>query len=208
MIWVKDRELEAIIDLEAILAELIKSELIKVASVKGIPSELIFLTKDIFMLRVPPEKLFKDPIDYGLPSQFVAEYQEEIQKFFKYYRSTEEDNLILVNSLINPEVYETLRLLRSAIVTMRDLEKLRNKGVSDINGVLKKLWDTKMIKVFKDENGVEYYALLTDFYIDFIFPKYILNAIKVINEQKSKSDKVLIQYLNILEETYDNLKSK
>ncbi|MFX1532211.1 MAG: DUF2341 domain-containing protein, partial [Promethearchaeota archaeon] len=54
-IWVKDSELEGIIDLEAILADLIKIELIKVTSVKGIPSELIFLTKDFFMLRVPPD---------------------------------------------------------------------------------------------------------------------------------------------------------
>ena len=80
--------------------------------------------------------------------------------------------------------------------------------MSDIYGVLKKLYDTNMIKVFKDESGVEYYALLTDFYIDFIFPKYLLNVVKVMNDQKSKSDKVLIQYLNILEDAYYNLKSK
>lgn len=65
-----------------------------------------------------------------------------------------------------------------------------------------------MIKIFKDANNIEYYTLLTDFYIDLIFPKYLLNVIKVINDQKSKSDKVLNQYLNILEETYFNLKSE
>ncbi|MFX1530004.1 MAG: DUF2341 domain-containing protein, partial [Promethearchaeota archaeon] len=54
-IWVKDRDLEGIINLEAILANLIRWEIIKVSSVKGIPSELIFLTKDFFMLRVPPD---------------------------------------------------------------------------------------------------------------------------------------------------------
>jgi hypothetical protein len=208
IIWVKDRELEDIIDLEAILAEFIRIELIKVTSVKGIPSELVFLTNDSFMLRVPPDTLFKDPVNHGLPSQFAKEYQEEVRKFFNAYRPTEEDTLKLVNCLIDPEVYETLRLLRTAIVTMKDLEKLKSKGVTDIYGVLKNLWDTNMIRVFQDDNGVEYYALLTDFYANFVFPKYQLNVIKVANEQKSKSDKVLIQYLNILEDTYYNLKSK
>jgi hypothetical protein len=208
IIWVRDRELEGIIDLEAILAELIKIELIKVASVKGIPSELIYLTKDIFMLRVPPDKLFKDPVSYGLPSQFAKSYQEEVQNYFKEYQPTEEDTLKLLDSLIDPEVYETVRLLRTAIVTMKDFEKLKNKGVSDIYSVLRKLWDTNMIRVFKDENGVEYYTLLTDFHVNLIFPKYLLNVIKVLSDQKSKTDKVLIQYLNILEEAYYNLKSE
>ncbi|MHA2400053.1 MAG: LamG-like jellyroll fold domain-containing protein [Promethearchaeota archaeon] len=208
IIWVRDRELEGIIDLEAILAELIKIELIKVASVKGIPSELIFLTKDIFMLRVPPDSLFKDPASYGLPTTLTKLYQEEVQNFFNDYQPTEIDTVKLLNSLINPEVYETVRLLRIAIVTMKDFEKLKNKGVSDIYGVLRKLWDINMIRVFKDENGVEYYTLFTDFHVNLIFPKYLLNVIKVLNDQKSKSDKVLIQYLNILEEAYYNLKSE
>ncbi|MHA1884511.1 MAG: LamG-like jellyroll fold domain-containing protein, partial [Promethearchaeota archaeon] len=79
IIWVRDRNLEGIIDLEAILADLIKIDLIKVASVKGIPSELIFLTKDIFMLRVPPDKLFRDPTNNGLPAQFTKSYQGEVK---------------------------------------------------------------------------------------------------------------------------------
>jgi hypothetical protein len=207
-IWVKDRELEGIIDLEAILADLIKRELIKVTSVKGIPSELIFLTKDIFMLRVPPDTLFKDPVSHGLPAQLTKFYQDDVQKFFNEYQPTEEDTLDLLNILIDPEVYETVRLLRTAIVTMKDFEKLKNKGVSDIYGVLKKLWDTNMIKVFKDENGIEYYTLLTDFFINLIFPKYLLNVIKTVNDRKSKSDKVLIQYLDLLEETYYTIKSE
>jgi hypothetical protein len=202
IIWVKERELVDIIDLESILADFIKREIIKVRSVKGIPSELIFLTKDIFMLRVPPVKLFDDPVNHGLPKQLANLYQTEVQKAFREYHPNEKDTLSLLNILIDPEVYETLRLLRTAIVTMMDFEKLKNKGVSDIYSVLRKLWDAQMVQILKDESGIEYYALLTDVHIDLIFPKYQLNLIKILNNQKSKSDKVLIQYLNILEETY------
>jgi len=157
---------------------------------------------------VPPEKLFKDPVNHGLPPHLAKEYQDEVQKFFNEYHPTEEDTLKLLNCLIDPEVYETLRLLRTAIVTMKDFEKLKSKGVNDIYGVLKKLYDTNMIKVFKDENEVEYYTLLADFYIDIIFPKYLLNIVKLSYEQKSKTDIVLQEYLNLLEETYINLKLK
>ncbi|MFW9897214.1 MAG: hypothetical protein ACFFD7_15535, partial [Candidatus Thorarchaeota archaeon] len=208
IIWVKDREIEGFIDLEAILAELIKSELIKVASVKGIPSELIFFTKDMFMLRVPPDKLFENPVSYGLPTQFTKLYQAEVQKFFNEYYPSEEDERKLLDNLIDPEVYEVIRLLRTAIVTIKDFEKLKSKDVTDIYGVLKKLWDINMIKVFKDENGIEYYTLITDFCIGKVFPKYLLNVIKALYNQKSKTNKVLQEYLRLLEDAYTNLKSK
>jgi len=206
MIWLKDKYTESFFDIESILMDLIKMEIIKVGSIKGLPSELIFFTNDLFTLRVPPTILLDDPLNRGLPSQFVKKYQEKVREFFQNYNPTEEDNIKIVNLLINPQVYETLRLLRTAIVTRRDLEKLKKKGVYDINRVLKLLWDNKMIKVFNDKMNNEYYALLTDIYVDLIFPKYVLSAVKTAYEQRSRVKKVLFEYLQILEDAYFELK--
>ena len=206
-IWLKDKFVEGFFDIDAILMDLIKMEIIKVGSIKGLPSELIYLIKDLYMLRIPPIRLLDNAVNRGLPSQFAKEYSNDVKEFFQDYQPTEEDNLRIINTLINPQVFETLRLLRTAIVTRQDLEKLRKKGVDDIYGVLKLLWDNKMIKVFHDEKDNEYYALLSDFYIDFIFPKYLLTAVKTAYEQKSKVNKVLVEYLNTLEDAYFDLKS-
>jgi len=108
---------------------------------------------------------------------------------------------------VNPQAYEVLRLLRTAIVTKNDLEKLKKKGVEDIDDVLKSLWENQMIQVFRDDRNNEYYALISDFHIALIFPKYLLNVIKAEYDKKSKADQVLIEYLNVLENTYVNLKS-
>ena len=208
MIWLKDKHIEGFFDLEAIVSDLIKMDIIKVGSIKGIPSELIFLTKDLFMLRTPPVKLLEDPVSYGLPTQFLKEYPKDIKEFFQDYQPTEEDNIKIIKALINPQVYEMFRLLRVSIATRQDLEKLKKKGVDDIYSILKILWDNKLIKVYHDEKNNEYYALLTDFYVDYIFPKYLLTVVKTAYEQKSKIDKVLLEYLHILEETYFESKSK
>ncbi|MCK4284663.1 MAG: DUF2341 domain-containing protein [Candidatus Lokiarchaeota archaeon] len=207
-IWLKDKYVEGFIDLDATLSELLKRDIIKQVSVKGLDSELIVLTNDIFMLRVPPVKVVKDCINRGLPTQFAKDYLTEVKKFFQNYRPTAEDNLAIIEILINPQVYETLRLLRTAIVTRQDLEKLKTKGVDDPDGALKLLWDSQMIKVFRDEKGVEYYALLSDFYLDLVFPKYLLTVIKTAYEQKSQANIVLIEYLKALEDTYFDLKSQ
>jgi len=111
--------------------------------------------------------------------------------------------------LMDPQVYETFKLLRTSIVTQNELEKLKKKGVDDIYNVLKTLWENHLIKVYQEKNNVEYYALLTDFYVDLIFPKYLLNTIKLLYEQKSKAKKVLNEYLKVLEQTYfENRKKK
>ena len=208
MIWLKDQYRVGFIDLEATLLELLKKDIVKQVSVKGLESELIILTNDFFMLRVPPNKILKDPIKCGLPTQFVKEYLAEVKKFFQSYRPTAEDNINVVNIFINPEVYETLRLLRTSIVTRQDLEKLKIKGVEDVDSALKLLWDNRMIKSFRDEKNNEYYALITDFYMDLLFPKYLLKVIKSAYEQKSVPNKALIEYLRVLEEAYYNLKSQ
>ncbi|MFX1281755.1 MAG: hypothetical protein ACFFA3_20570, partial [Promethearchaeota archaeon] len=207
-IWLRDRYHEGFFDLEATLLDLIKKDIIKQVSVKGLESELIVLTHDFFMLRVPPEKFLKEPVNYGLPTQFVKDYLSTVKQFFQTYHPTNDDNLNIVKILVNPEVYEILRLLRTAIATRQDLEKLKVKGVDDIYGALKLLYDNQIIKVFRDEKGNEYYALLTDFYMDLIFPKYILKAITSAYEQKSISKKALIEYLKILEDSYLNLKNQ
>jgi hypothetical protein len=207
MVWLKDKYKQGFVDLEGVLIELIKREIVKEASVKGMPSELIFLTNDVLMLRIPPVKLLTDPADRGLPSQLASEYRTECKKYFQNYRPTEQDNLRVIEILINPQVYETFRLLRTAIVTKNDLEKLKKKGVDDIDEVLKMLWDNQMIQVFQDERNNEYYALVSDFYLDLIFPKYLMNVIKMEYDQKSKADQVLIEYLNVLEDTYLNVKA-
>jgi hypothetical protein len=207
MVWLKDRYKQGFVDLESVLIELIKRELIKETSVKGMPSELIFLTNDILMLRVPPVQLLKDPADRGLPSQLASDYRTETKKFFQNYKPSEQDNLRVIEIIINPQVYETLRLLRTAIVTKNDLEKLKKKGVDDIDEVLKMLWESQMIQVFQDDKNNEYYALLSDFYVDKIFPKYLLNIIKAEYTKKSKADQVLLEYLTVLENTYLNLKT-
>ena len=59
-----------------------------------------------------------------------------------------------------------------------------------------------MIHVFQDAKGNEYYALLTDFHNSLIYPKYIVNTIVYQYGVKSKSDGVLIEYLNVLDDTY------
>ncbi|MFX0000536.1 MAG: hypothetical protein ACFE9Q_08855 [Candidatus Hodarchaeota archaeon] len=207
IIWLKDRYKQDFVDLEEVLNELIKLEIVKETTVQDMSSEFIFLIKDVVALRIPPVKIVDDPIRCGLPSQLVEKYIIEVKNFFQTYHPSDGDTLRIIDILINPQVYEILRLLRKSIVTKNNLQKLRIKGVDDLDEVLKMLWETKMIQVFQDYKNNEYIALISDFYLDLMFPKYLLNIIKNIYDQKSKSNRVLVEYLTILENSYTDIKA-
>jgi len=207
-IWLKDTTKFGFIDLDTILLDLIKQEIIKESSVKGMPSELIFLTNDIIMCRIPAEDLLKNPTERGLPEYLKNDYISMSRKFFQNYHPNEEDNLKIINILIDPQIYLTLRLLRTTIAQRNELEKLKKKGAQDIDSILKKLWENQIIQVFQDKQGIEYYALISDFYISKFFPKYLLRVKKASYDNKSKANQVLIEYLNVLEDTYYSLKSE
>jgi hypothetical protein len=92
--------------------------------------------------------------------------------------------------------------LRSAIATRDDLEKLKKKGVDDVEKVLKILYEQQMVEIFRDDAGNEYFGLKSDVLLERIYPSYLLNVIRKSYTEKSKAKPVLLEYLNILGETH------
>ncbi|MBY9004402.1 MAG: hypothetical protein KGD73_10555 [Candidatus Lokiarchaeota archaeon] len=205
-IWLKDRYRRGFFDIDATLNELIRKEIIKETSVKGIPSELIFFINDIFIIRRPPVDLLKESEERGLPNDLKDEYKVTVKKWFENYQISEEDNLALLDIITDPQIFEVLKLLRIAIVTKNALMKLKKKGVEDIDECLKKLWEANIVHVFQDNNGNEYYALLSNPCIFLAHPKFILSTIIHQYDVKSKSEPVLIEYLKVLDDNYSSIK--
>jgi hypothetical protein len=116
--------------------------------------------------------------------------------------------LKIITLLTDPQLYEILKLLRTSIVSRNSLEKLRKKGVEDLDGGIKKLLDYEIIKIFQTGQGIELYTLISDVDISLVYPRYILNTILHQYDVKSKSNGVLIEYLNVLEDTYRPYKPK
>ncbi len=85
-IWLKDQYEEGFVDMESLIASLVKNKIIKTASVQGLTSDQVFLTRDLILLRVPPIKLVKDPEGRHLPASLVTDYMTEVRNFFDNYK--------------------------------------------------------------------------------------------------------------------------
>ena len=202
-IWLKDQHREGFFDIEIELNSLVKIGIVKVISIQGQPSDMVFLVEDILVLRVPSRELISDPVDHHLPESLKSAYFTEIKAYFEEYHPNESDNIALCeNVLLEPQAYEVLKLIRQAMVTRNDIEKLRKKGVDDIDKVLRILWDNKLLVILQDEHGNEYYCLTADVVLKKIFPEYHIDTIKHQYQTRTQSPEVLKQALEIIKDRY------
>ena len=201
-IWLRQTFPNGFGDIDLTLFEFVQNDLIQMHSIKNERSVLLFLINDLIMLRIPPFKILNNFNNFGLPKDLEAIFKEKIKLFFETYKHSEEDNLKIINILSNPRVYVIFDMLRNSILNKSDFEKLKNKGLKELDNAFKLLIDAQIITSLKDPSGNEYYILISDFYVKSFIPQYILNVLKDNFNNKTKSEPVLIKYLNILEETY------
>ncbi|MHA1731831.1 MAG: hypothetical protein ACTSU5_07800 [Promethearchaeota archaeon] len=207
-VWLKDEYKQGFVDIDNTLLSLIKEDIVKESSVKGVTSEVIFMVNDVIVMRRPPVVLLREAAQRGLPAQLMEDYRREVRTFFESYKPSEADSLAVLDAFLDPQAFETLSLMRVAAVTRDDLEKLKKKGVEDVDAVLKVLWDAQMLVVLRDDQGNEYYVLKTDVVVQRFFPKHMVDTIRKCYRERTKTNSTLVEHLNILEDYFWEMKSQ
>lgn len=207
-VWFKDKYRTKMVDVEAALNSLVNSGLVKVSSIPNLSSDVLFLVSDIYILRVPPVHLIEESSKRGLPAELHSEFLATCKEFFNSYRPSAEDELLLITTLADPVAYEMLKLLRFDIVTRDTLEKLKPKGVEDVDATFKILWDAGLTTILRSVDGEEFFALVSDVSMDQFFPKYLVNVIRECCRDKTKSNATLLANLQELEMAYNNLQER
>ncbi len=203
--WLQEKYLQGYGDLNTILFELVQKEIIEIFSVKSERSLLISFINDIIMFRIPPFNLLKNSQKSGLSDKLFKTYKKDCDNFFEKYIISEDDNLRVINLLNNYQAFELMNLLREGAATINDLEKLREKDIDNIENLIQMLKETQIIKSYLDSEGNEYFAIISNFYVDYCLPEYILNVIKTNHNNNLTTDEVLLKYLDVLHRNFVKL---
>ncbi|MBD3352684.1 MAG: hypothetical protein GF364_14450 [Candidatus Lokiarchaeota archaeon] len=201
-LWVK-QNFDIYVDIEALLDQLMDMGLVKTVSVKGISSDMMFFVQDIMMLRHPPIDIVKKPGDFNIPDSLHKFYVAEVRKFFKSYILSDADNMKIVRNIVtNIDTYNILQLLRHSAMTMGELKSRLNLKEKELGALLKKFWELQMIAVLEDKHKVEFYCLISDFYISKFYPTYNIDTIIESYKNKVQGKKVLLKALDLMREEY------
>lgn len=201
--WLKEKLQIEYLDIDGILNSLVKLGLIKISSVKGLPSESVFLTNDVFIIRTPAAHIIKQAKGKKLSESMSSEYLSNVKAFFQKYIPTLDDEKVISDILADTDTYTILNLIRLSPITRKGLDKVKKK-VKNIDKALKKIWSAGIIQVLKDKSGEEFYFLKTDIRIEKFYPEYLIDIIRTSYNNKTVANPVLIEHLKNLRDVYQS----
>ena len=101
--WLKEKMDVDYLDIDGILNSLVKLGLIKVSLVKNFPSEMVFLTADLVLIRKPPVHVIKLIKSKNISESITSEYLSNVKSFFQNYVPTLDDEKIISDIIADAE---------------------------------------------------------------------------------------------------------
>lgn len=205
------RELQAILEeklhkivsnIEITLDPFIKTGLIKQDWVEGDTDITFFLQSDFEIMRAPVTKLIEDAKNLLPTPELATKYLEEVAKFFKDYKPTLEDNLIIAQDMINPDKYDFITLFRERAYPLSKIPKGPGESVEEVGSFLKSLENDHIVKFIKDEKDAQWIFLLTDIDTHTFYPEFLIEKIRKYRMDGKLTKNVAIKHLEFLEEAY------
>jgi hypothetical protein len=182
----KIQEIKSNSNLDILLKPFIELNLIRRDWVHGVldkntgriqaQGEYIFLVKDITLIRKPPSLLLAEMKHNKL---IGTHYQDYIQKYYTEYNpfvDLAKESESLSKFLLDPDVFDFLALLKTRAYPLKKLPNVLS-SFSDINDVLAKLIESKIITIIKDSLDMKWICLIAEIYPMIIFPEYLINKI-------------------------------
>jgi hypothetical protein len=188
--YIKDKiqKLKPTANLDVLLRPLVELNLIRRDWIRGEKDEetgqiknqgeYIFLVKDIMLVRVPNENLLSHLEEQE--SNIYELYKDKITEYFSKYDPFEEpieDKQEIASMLLNPDVYDFFLLMQNNYYPKDKIPKIFSEfAVTEV--LINNLKDLDILTEIKDDEGREWFLLLTDVKPLTIFPEYMLPKIR------------------------------
>ncbi len=182
--------LDPFLELNLIKRDWIKGKRDKETGIIQNQGEYLFLTKDIFFIRVPNIKLLNHLKDIN--HELYPKYEQSVVDFFsKYDPNTQptEETKKLASILLNPDIYDFFVLMRNKYYPLDKMPKIFSE-FADTETILNDLKELNILTEIKDKGDRSWLFLLTDIKPFIIFPEYLLPKIREAYKSKNKDDRI------------------
>ncbi|MGQ9721430.1 MAG: hypothetical protein ACUVXA_08935 [Candidatus Jordarchaeum sp.] len=200
-VWLKHKLEVKAIELYSFMAPLIKNGLVTTQWVEGLPSQCIFLIRDVFIARVPARIIVKKAKSGEFGAEASSDYLDEVKNFFRDYVVTPEDTETITKILSDPDAYDVLVGLRENVLPKGEIHKILDKKKSVVDSILAafdKAGFTMDLKIDRRTHS----ALMTDIKVMTFFPEYLVEQIAQQYNDQIKPPRMLLWHLKALRDSY------
>lgn len=198
------------VDLDMILRPLGKLGLISTSWVEGLDSEVVFLTRAIFILRTIPAETARAVRKGQVPREIAEAFLDEAKEFHSDYAFqigeemakklwSEAENL--ADYLLEFESYDIIRILREGPKRIEEIQTRLEIPEKDLKRHLNSLKKKHIVMLKKTMEG-EFAFLTTDLSVVTVYPEWLIGKTADLYNEAEITDRQAVHYLQVLKKVH------
>jgi len=199
------------IDVDLVLRPLVKMGIIATGWVEGLSSEVIYLTRALFLLRLVSQDTIRAARNDSLPPEVAHQYLESSRSYHEEYLSQLRTNLFetiwaeaedLAKYLLEFEIYDIIQVLRTGPQKFEELKAELKMDGDKLLKHLETLEKADLVMLVKDDEGNLYPMLKCNPEITTVYPEWLIQrTVELYNDEEVVSNQA-IHYLEVLKRSH------
>jgi len=195
------------IDVDLILRPLVKMGIVATGWIEGLSSEVIYLTRAIFILRRISQDTIRAVKSGSLPPEVVDSFLDSTKRYHRDYIAKLRRNLTdtiwteaeeLSKYLLDFEAYDLLQILREGPKQTEHLPSLLETTKAKLRKKMKAMEKAGILVRVNDEDGKEHALLKTSPEVVTVYPEWLIQRTVDLYNQEEIHSRQAGHYLEIL----------
>ena len=195
------------IDVDLILRPLVKMGIVATGWIEGLSSEVIYLTRAIFVLRRISQDTIRAVKSGSLPPEVVDGFLDSTKRYHRDYIAKLRRNLTdtiwteaeeLSKHLLDFEAYDILQILREGPKQTEHLPSLLNTTKANLRKKMKSMEKAGILVRVNDEDGKEHALLKSSPEVVTVYPEWLIQRTVDLYNQEEIQSRQAGHYLEIL----------
>ncbi|MHA3964209.1 MAG: hypothetical protein AM325_011815 [Candidatus Thorarchaeota archaeon SMTZ1-45] len=205
------------IDVDIILRPLVKMGLIATGWVEGLSSEVIYLTRALFVLRTTSQDTVRAVRKGKLPKDVAEQYLQTSRRYHRDYVARLRKDLFdtiwkeaeeLAKCMLDFEAYDIIRVLRGGPQESEHLPVLVELTKAKLRKQLTSLEKANIVTRINDEDGREHVILKCNPEVVTVYPEWLIQRTADLYNDEEIVSRQAMHYLEVLKKSHPSQVSK
>ncbi|TFG31934.1 hypothetical protein EU528_04830 [Candidatus Thorarchaeota archaeon] len=199
------------IDVDLVLRPLVKMGIIATGWVEGLSSEVIYLTRALFILRKINHDTVRAVRKGSLPTEVAEQFLQASRRYHRDYLARLRKDLFdtiwteaeeLAKHILDFEAYDVIQILRSGPKEVEQLKIDTDMDDAKLRTQLKKLETANIVMRINDEEGRQHLMLKCDTEVSTVYPEWLIQrTVDLYNDEELVSRQAM-HYLEVLKRSH------
>ncbi|MHA1934407.1 MAG: hypothetical protein ACW97A_03915 [Candidatus Thorarchaeota archaeon] len=199
------------IDVDIVLRPLVKMGLIATGWVEGLSSEVIYLTRALFVLRTISHDILRAVRESDLPNDVTEAYLESSKQYHRDYVARLRKNLFntvwseaeeIGKFMLDFDTYDLIQVLRRGPAEKKKLPEMIDLSAAKISKKLSTLEKANIVMKIKDESKREHVILKCNPEVVTVYPEWLVQRTVDQYNSEAIASQQAMHYLEVLKQSH------